>query len=98
MSGLMDFEIIGIATTSNPLSFNTLLLSFTKPASGLKCCADSSATTLSKDPLANGIIVDVQFTRSMLVFACESELHCLAIRSLAKRSWLEFMLEQAILR
>src|SRR5829696_10082198 len=58
--------ITGIAIISNPFGFNILVDSLKKYWSGLKCCADSKATTLSTHSSAKGNVVAVAFTNDIM--------------------------------
>ena len=56
----------GIARTRIPSEFRILLDSLMNSSSFLKCCADSSATTLSTELSANGSSLDVEFKHTIL--------------------------------
>src|SRR5581483_9784330 len=56
----------GIAITNRPPLASTRADSCMNRSSGRKCCADSSATTLSTEPLENGSAVEVAFTKETL--------------------------------
>jgi len=75
ISGFKDCDTTGSVITSNPLSFKTLLLSFTNLSSGLKCCADSRAMILSKNLVENGIEEEVQLTRSICLSLVEDSVN-----------------------
>lgn len=63
---LVELVTTGIAIISNPFDFNILVDSLKKYWSGLKCCADSKATTLSAHLSAKGNVVAVAFTKDIM--------------------------------
>lgn len=63
-----EFIVIGIAKTKNPESFKTRFDSKRNSETGLKCCADSNAKTLSIELSANGNLIDEELIDSM--FGC----------------------------